>query len=316
VIAGLFAEVFDIPAVGVDDDFFHLGGDSLVAGSLLAAIERRFGRILSMSILLEAPTPRKLADRIVQAVNSDRALRSIVPIKTDGIPPTVFCVHGTSGESLFPRGLAVALQSRPIYAYRAIGLEKDELPLTSIEAMAKDYLEGIYAVAPKGPILLIGHCDGSLVAYEMARQLEAAGRPAAGLVMIDPSADEERAPQLHHAGLELMLKRSRLRQKAERLRARVDAVSEANGADRWKTVFQGMSAAATLYELKPLGVRVLLFCTPERREHLLDPRLGFPAFALNLEAVDLTVEHFEMFSKEFRKIAAEIDAFVTRLGVG
>jgi thioesterase domain-containing protein len=239
-----------------------------------------------------------------------------LPIKTDGVPPTIFCVHGTDGESMLPPQLAAALGNRPVYAYRAIGLEENEHALTSIEAIARDYIEAIDAVAPKGPILILGHCDGSLIAYEMARQLTAQGRPPRGLVMVDPSADSHRAPQLHDSGLALLLKRSRLRNISDTLRGQFGAAAgKVSGAERREMVRLALNVAASQYEVKRYEGPVLFFYTPERKLRLLDPRTGFPAHIPNLYVVELFVEHQEMFKRELPRIAAEVNAFIARLGM-
>ena len=85
VMAGLFAGVFERESVAVDDDFFELGGDSLAGAALMAAVEKHFGCVLSMTKLLEAPTPRELAQAVL-ALNASRVVPWVVPVRASRQP--------------------------------------------------------------------------------------------------------------------------------------------------------------------------------------------------------------------------------------
>ena len=141
----MFAEVFALESVAIDDDFFPMGGDSLLGAALTRAIEKRFGLILSISMLLEAPTPRALATAILEK-NVQRVAPCLVRIADGGAPPAIFSVHGTGGKSMAPLRLSNTIGQHPFYAFRAIGLEQGEQILTSVEAMATTYLTGIARV--------------------------------------------------------------------------------------------------------------------------------------------------------------------------
>ena len=313
-VAGLFADVFELEAVGVDDDFFQLGGDSLMAESLMTAIEKRYGMVLSISVLLEAPTPRALAAAIL-VENASRAAPCLITIKDMGAPPAVFGVHGNVGELMAPLKLSESLGQHPFYAFRAIGLEQGEQFLTSTEAMATTYLTAIAKVRPTGSVVLFGHCAGAIIAYEMAQQLVSAGTPPAGLVLVDPEVSEDFAPYLHNSGLKLDLLQSSWRKRAAQLDAALKADPNPTGATRRKLVAGGIKHAVGTYTPKPYGGPTLLLYTPQRREALLNPERGFPVLVGDLETVALTVEHGDMFKKGLTQVADAIGRFIGRRAI-
>ncbi len=149
-IAAIFAEVFELASVDIDDDFFELGGDLLLAEAAMTAIEKRFGPILSIAALYESPTPRALAGLLKDARASGDT-RVLLTINPNGSPPPLFCVHGSEGQSVLPSRLSQAIGNRALYAYRAIGLEGGERPVTTIEAMADTYLKSILSICPAWP---------------------------------------------------------------------------------------------------------------------------------------------------------------------
>jgi thioesterase domain-containing protein/acyl carrier protein len=181
-IQGLWAETLGLPAVGLHDDFFLLGGDSLQAIELFLRIEETLGRRLPRGVLFEAGTVAEMARHIGQAV----PLRSLVPIQTSGTRPPVFFVHDVYGEVLNFRTLAQYLgPDQPVYGLQSTGLDGNETPLARIEDMAARYLAEVRRVQPQGPYYLGGYSMGGLVAYEMAQQLRAAGDEVALLVLFD-----------------------------------------------------------------------------------------------------------------------------------
>ena len=74
---------------------------------------------------------------------------------------------------------------QPFYAVQPRGIEDDRPPHTTVEQMAADHLAEIRSVQPVGPYALGGHCSGSWVAFEMARQLQAVGEHVDPLVLVD-----------------------------------------------------------------------------------------------------------------------------------
>ena len=196
-IAGIWEELFGLAPIGANDDFFDLGGDSLLAAALVTAIEETCGRSLAPSTLLEAPTVAGLAAALQRA---DRAFdEPLTVLRASGARAPFFFVHNDHGRGLYTHALGRALDpDRPVYAIHLHGLGTRPLPDT-VEAIAADRVRAVRAAWPRGPYVLGGHCYGGIVALEMARQLRAAGQRVEAVVMIDTPAPAWRAQLLHGA---------------------------------------------------------------------------------------------------------------------
>ena len=134
-LAELFAAVLGVERVGLDDDFFEIGGDSLGAVELIAGISERFGVDVPTTTVLDAPTVAELAPRL----DRRRTRRSsvVVPVRGDlaGVP--LFCVAGGGSPALTLRAFADALGNRPVFGIQARGLEERAIPDWSVEAVAR-----------------------------------------------------------------------------------------------------------------------------------------------------------------------------------
>lgn len=187
VIARIWEELLGIEDVGVDDDYFELGGDSLLSIRLFSRIESGTGASLPLNALLDRPTIRGLADLIDGAdPRQTTEWRSVVPIKTAGSGRGFACVHAGGGHVLFYRHLAALLpEESPVYGFEPIGLDGSTKPLESVEEMASLYVSELREVQPEGPYRLVGYCMGGSVSLEMAHRLEADGQEVELLTVID-----------------------------------------------------------------------------------------------------------------------------------
>ncbi|NNB88861.1 type I polyketide synthase, partial [Corallococcus exiguus] len=181
-----FQTLFRLDDVGIHDDFFALGGDSLVALRLLAMISERFGKRLALKEMLTAPTVELLA-RKLGGREEGRSLPPGVALLQQGTRgPPLFFVHAAGGQAVFYRDLARAIDAgRTAYAFESRGLEPDGPLHTSVDEMATAYLEGLRALQPVGPYLLVGASFGGAVVYEMARRLTAEGHAVPLCAMLD-----------------------------------------------------------------------------------------------------------------------------------
>ncbi len=172
-------------AIGIHDDFFSLGGHSLLAAQMLSAVEQQFGMRVPFSVMFEKATIAHLAAALVDARRRTSGESPLVPVQTSGTKTPIFFFHGDfSGGGFFCRNLARHLGAdRPFYALHPHGLH-GEAPPASIEAMAADRLNEVRRQQPRGPYLLGGFCNGALVAFEIARQLTAAGEKVEAVIMI------------------------------------------------------------------------------------------------------------------------------------
>ena len=188
VITNIWKQVLGVEQIGINDDFFMLGGDSLVAVRVMAQIKNKFQVELPSAILLQNPTIAELSQQLKPSDNSTiNALNSVlVPIQLKGEQIPLFCVHPVGGNVLCYSALSQRLgQEHPIYGLQSLGLMEQQLPLTTIEAMASHYLEEILMVQARGPYHLIGWSMGGMISYEMAQQLVHRGEEVALLVLID-----------------------------------------------------------------------------------------------------------------------------------
>jgi pimeloyl-ACP methyl ester carboxylesterase len=181
----LWEAVLDKRPVGIEDDFFELGGTSLLAARLFAQIEEDFKLSIPLVTLVQAPTIKKLA-KVIHLPGSPNAWHSLVTIQPGGARPPLFCIHGESGNLLMYRSLARHLgPDQPIYGLQPQGLDGKQVPLARIEDMAARYIGEIQVIQPEGPYFLAGYCMGGTIAFEMAQQLSGQGRRVDLLALLD-----------------------------------------------------------------------------------------------------------------------------------
>ncbi len=217
-LASLWAGLLGVAEIGVDDDFFELGGYSLIAVRLLSKIKKTFGVDLALESLFRAPTIASFARLLGDDLGLDLAVPGanepiaeptlapvpvgapetpptlwsrddwspLVPIQVNGTKAPFFCVHGAGGNVLNLRDLSRRLgDDQPFYGLQAQGVDGKLQPLRSIEEMADQYLEVVRQVQPHGPYLLGGYSGGGIVAFEMAQVLQADGEEVRLLAFLD-----------------------------------------------------------------------------------------------------------------------------------
>ena len=187
-LAKIWSEILNTEPVGIRDNFFDLGGDSLLTIRLIKEINQQFKRELPLSSLFLNPTIEGLADSLDSGTKSQK-WSPLVAIKPRGKNPPFFCVHPIFGV-VFPYcELAFQLgENQPFYGLQPKGIDGESSPLTSIQDMAADYIAALRTVQPQGPYFLGGWSFGGLVAFEMAQQLLAAGDEVAMLAVLDTLA--------------------------------------------------------------------------------------------------------------------------------
>jgi acyl-CoA synthetase (AMP-forming)/AMP-acid ligase II/thioesterase domain-containing protein/acyl carrier protein len=203
-IASIWERLLDGKPVGPDDDFFEIGGDSILATQLLLELERLTGKSLPDTILFENATVGQLAESIVQtdAASEKSLILRLQPGK--GERPFFFADGDFWGGGYYVRKIARLLgEEYPCYALRSHGLHGGAVP--SIEEAAADYLALIRAVQPQGPYRLGGHCNGGLIALELARRLEAEGERVELVALVETiSLNARQSLRLLGRGLETL----------------------------------------------------------------------------------------------------------------
>jgi phthiocerol/phenolphthiocerol synthesis type-I polyketide synthase E len=181
----IWQELLAVESVGVDQNYFDLGGDSALAVRLFAQIEKIFGIKLPLATIFDAPTIEELA-RVLRSQAPAARWSPLVPIQPAGSRPPFFCIHGPGGNVLIYRDLSRQLGGeQPFYGLQSQGIDGQQPLLTRIEEMAALYVEEIQQVQPRGPYFLGGYSVGGIVAFEVAQQLIAKGEQVAMLALLD-----------------------------------------------------------------------------------------------------------------------------------
>ncbi|ASU33866.1 thioesterase domain-containing protein [Mucilaginibacter xinganensis] len=206
MVADIWAEYLGVEKIGVYDNFFELGGHSLIAVQVMTRIEKETGKRLPLAALFETSTVEKLA-LLLQMDGKSITWDSLVPIKPKGSKMPLYMVHGAGLNILLFNTLAMNMSpEQPVFGLQAKGLDGVEEPLTSIEEIAEHYINSILQQNPAGPYALAGYSFGGIIAFEMAKQLEALGKEVKMLAMFDTYA--YRTPH-YDAPITKVLKRGR-----------------------------------------------------------------------------------------------------------
>ena len=331
-LAQLWSQVLGIESIGVRDNFFNLGGQSLMAMSLFTLIEQKLGQTLPLTTLLNAPTIEQLA-QILAKNEEEQTLSSLVPLQADGSKPPFFCIHGQQGNVLNLRELAQALGSdQPFYGLQAKGLDGKQMPDFTIEKIATHYLAEIRTVQPHGPYFLGGNSMGGTIAFEMAQQLEQQGEKVALLAMFD-SFNKNAFPRLtfrkqHYLKYLLKLGFSQLFEELKQLTKRQlqtrlsqlylrcgkslshslsqALVAEANMQAKWAYSPQVYSGKIILFRAKEAAQFNKFYLPNQADWKARDPEQGWSHLtAQKLEIHDVPGDHYSIFEQPNVQVLAE-----------
>ncbi|MFI7099489.1 amino acid adenylation domain-containing protein [Streptomyces sp. NPDC050161] len=196
MVAEVWEQALGVQQVGAHDNFFDLGGHSLLLARVQTALRTRLGWDVPVLDLFTRPTVSGLAEYLdnrdgqappgASGAGSREALGVLLPLRTDGELPPLFCLHPASGLSWPFAGLRQHIDAaRPLYGIQSRALT-GELPAAgSLEDMAAEYIEHVRQVQPHGPYHLVGWSYGGVVAHTMATRLRQEGEQVALLGMLD-----------------------------------------------------------------------------------------------------------------------------------
>jgi amino acid adenylation domain-containing protein len=334
-LAKIWESVLCIQSIGITDDFFELGGNSLMAMSLFIEIEAAFDRKLPLATLFESSTIAQIAAQL-QSQQPQAHWRSLVAIQPKGSNPPLFLVHPIKGDVLCYAALARALGThQPLYGLQARGLDGQSKPQTSIEAIAADYLAEIQQVQPQGPYHLGGYSFGGVVAFEMAQQLRAQNQAVNLVALLDPYPPQFLTPssrikrhfqrlfKMETAQKKLAYLYGRFGGRLKQLNAKSalkQGVSLSVNARKF-LIEETLHQAFSNYYPQPYSGGLMLFKTLSifvdddiAPNHIIDPISKWGELAHKIEVFDVLSHHadlldaprVELLAKELNKILAEL----------
>jgi aspartate racemase len=189
-LASILGELLSVDSIERHVDLFSRGLHSMLAIRFVARVQDEMGVELRLRALFEAPTIAAIAAQIEtpSAPSDGGTYAPIVTLNKNGTRPPLIFFHGDLfAEGLYARRLAAALGAdQPVYSIAPHGTAGLPL-LPTIEEMAQDYFERILTVQPHGPYQVGGFCASGLVAYEVARLMQASGATVERVVLLNSS---------------------------------------------------------------------------------------------------------------------------------
>jgi thioesterase domain-containing protein/acyl carrier protein len=307
--------------VGIDDRFFDVGGNSLLAVQLVWAVEKKAGHPCSLRTLFETGTIRTLAARIRAGIAEVDGGGMIVELQGRGAGPKVFCICGIHLYQQLADRLAPEFRIFGIFLPNEQRLFRDaggKRQGVSVEEMAAGYVRVMRAQQPHGPYLLAGVSFGGVLAYEMAQQLVRDGEPVALVAMLDsmlPSALQrdwgrwmvEKVRVVRSKGI-----RHVVRSLGRKLRiGRAGGVSGDSAAHGLESADaeavrlgairdQIYSEATRRYRIRPYGEPALLIRATDKSffdSDISDPTYGWGSFVRRLETCDVEGDHLSILQE-------------------
>ncbi len=340
-LAQLWRAVLRIPEVGVNANFFEVGGHSLLAVRLLARIEAVFGTRLSLAAVFANPTIAGLARLLTHGDPGAFDFRQVVTLQPDGERPPLIALNNT--------GIYYALSKRlgADQPFTSLQLFDPSLPRASLPQtlpdIAAEYVQLIRRVQRTGPYALLGWCVAGILAFEVARQLEASGQAVSKLILFDAmapghlqrlpwykavladqayrwkliAADWDRARQGKRALAVFLGNRTIVRKLKQGLAPRPEAPARAPAPDvaltpgefdQWLLHYLEETAAS--YQPRPYGGAMTLFrSSQEPAGRFLDPKMGWGEFVEGgIEVIVIEGDHFSIFQEPaVSQVAQRID---------
>jgi thioesterase domain-containing protein/acyl carrier protein len=184
-LIGIWERMLNFQPIGVNEDFFDLGGTSITAIRLFTEIEKQFQKKLQPISLLNHRTVETLAKYITEE-SGEANFSSLVPLRASGTKPPIFCLHAGGGHVFFYKDLAKHLGAdQPVYALQRLGEDDITQAAQSIESAASHYLKEIRKIQPNGSYSLLAYCFSVSICWEMVRQLKEAGNSISVIAIID-----------------------------------------------------------------------------------------------------------------------------------
>ncbi|MFB9844545.1 non-ribosomal peptide synthetase [Mucilaginibacter ginsenosidivorans] len=279
-VAEIWKAVLKLQRVGIDDNFFDIGGHSLLAVQIMTRIEKKLGKKHAIAVLFQYPTVAQLSAFIEKEDTRNIKWRTIVPIKATGSKMPLYIVHGAGLNVLNFHDLASHVDAeQPVFGVQGIGLDGEDASFNNIEDIASFYTDELLKHNPAGPYAIAGYSIGGFLAVEMARKLQAMGKEVKELIIFDTDADNARetepwyviTPKIVKRYLPRFLggKKSLRKQLAYKFRSNKEVLTNKVGLQEkpesaeyyalLDSIKQRYFAAFKDYKLTPLNIDIQLF---------------------------------------------------------
>jgi FkbH-like protein len=300
----IWERTLGIDGLGVDDDFFELGGTSLSSVQLFAQINRRFAAQLPLTAILDAPTVRKLSLLVDSSTAQDRS--GMVCLRPGGTR-NLFLVHDGFGETLLYLNLARRLPpTMTVYGIEPRRLPGIPLAHASIEDMAAFYVGQIRKIQPQGPYLLGGMCAGGVIAFQMAACLLGAAERVQMVTILDGATPQA----AKRVGLGT-------RERLSRLEGAIAQAGKSNsGVSRWVSIASSVIRKvrnAAIYEITARFTKISVRLRFTLMRSLLQREAAWPASVPSLTVMQI----YNALEARYRPpVLREVPVLLVRATVG
>ncbi|HSF55802.1 MAG TPA: AMP-binding protein, partial [Algoriphagus sp.] len=319
-IKALWEKVLQVTDSDPEDDFFKVGGHSLLAVELISLIEKEFNVNLPLSVLFEYPNIKGVASQVNKLLEEDLKSNSgcLVKIKEGDTDKVLFFIHGVGLNPIEINTLVQNMdENQTIWGLQSPAVVDSTLsPMTNLEEIANFYISQIKSAGLSGPYNLMGNSFGGLIAFEMANQLTKAGERVSFLGMIDTVASQNDGLRDNFIrGLNTLIQKLlfemtfvvkdfqyylKFRKKyiSEKWRNVKEAFSNNKGTDlysRIKHIERVNFEAWRNYKHEPIDAKITLFLAERKTFYLEDPKTyGWSSFSREVETIRMPGEHADM----------------------
>ena len=186
----IWMSVLDLEQVGVRDNFFEIGGHSILGVRIIARVDQVLGVNLQAIDLLNNQTIEKLA-KVIEQQGVAGEFSPLVELQPSETGKMLFFIHPIGGDVLCYRELTAALREDiRVYGLRCRGMDLKDPPYSSLDEMVADYVEAILSVQPQGDVLLAGQSLGGVLAIAVSQALRERGVNTGAIYMLDTYAPE------------------------------------------------------------------------------------------------------------------------------
>lgn len=308
---GIWKDLLLAPQIGIRDNFFSVGGTSIAAIKMAHRIGQAFSVEVPVRVVLSHPTIEALGGWLRAGATPPAAQSNLIEFRPGQGGASVVCIHPAGGTAFCYLSLAKVLpQAVGVYGVQAPGLNPGEATEPTVEAMAEAYLRLIEPLTGK-PLVLTGLSFGGLVAYEMARRLEAAGRAQVSLVLLDTRGSDDPGFREQIGTVDM----AEFRDKLVRFNGMYPGIEDAQ-IERYFNLYNHNRLAMAAYPCAPQAGRVVLIQAREdfTRVQLQALRGFWRRRAASYLAKLVNGGHWDMLeTTEIQRVSQIIEAELQRL---